>query len=66
MYIISTVLILLAPALYAASIYMIFSRLIILLEGKEYSLIRVNWLTKIFVGGDVVSFIMQGLGKSIP
>jgi hypothetical protein len=53
------VLILLGPALYAASIYMVLGRLIVYLDAQEHSLVRVSWMTKIFVTGDVISFLMQ-------
>lgn len=58
-----TSVILLAPALYAATIYMVLKRLIILLEAQAYSLIRVQWLTRVFVGCDVVSFLLQAAGQ---
>lgn len=61
-YIVQTILILLAPALYAASIYMILGRIIRLLDASSYSLVPPKWLTKVFVAGDVVSFLMQGAG----
>lgn len=57
-----TLLILVAPALFAASIYMVLGRIILLVDGEELSLIRKKWLTKIFVTGDVLSFVMQGAG----
>ncbi len=65
-YIMQTLLILLGPALLAASIYMILGRLIRLLGAEEYALIRTNWMTKIFVTGDVISFLAQGAGTSPP
>lgn len=55
-------LLLLGPALFAASIYMILARLIRLLEAERYSMIRTKWLTKVFVLGDVLSFFTQGGG----
>ncbi|KAL4884933.1 RTA1 like protein-domain-containing protein [Aspergillus karnatakaensis] len=58
-YALQTVLILLGPALYAASIYMVLGRLIVHLDAQEHSLVRVKWMTKIFVTGDVISFLMQ-------
>ncbi|KAJ4341794.1 hypothetical protein N0V87_001457 [Didymella glomerata] len=64
-YIMQTLLLLLGPALYAASIYMILGRLIQLTGGERYSLVRRTWLTKIFVVGDVISFMMQGAGGGI-
>ncbi|RDW86090.1 RTA1 domain-containing protein [Aspergillus mulundensis] len=59
LYALQTVLILLAPALYAASIYMVLGRLIVHLDAQQHSLVRVKWMTKIFVTGDVISFLMQ-------
>lgn len=64
-YIMQSLLLLLAPALYAASIYMILGRIILLTEGERFSLIRRTWLTKIFVSGDVICFLMQGAGGGI-
>ncbi|KAH6614960.1 RTA1 like protein-domain-containing protein [Boeremia exigua] len=64
-YIMQTLLLLLGPALYAASIYMILGRLILLTRGERYSLVRRTWLTKIFVGGDIISFFMQGAGGGV-
>lgn len=60
-----SLLILLAPAFFAASIYMILGRLIVLVDGEAHSPIRVKWLTKIFVGGDVLSFLAQSAGTSL-
>jgi hypothetical protein len=58
-------LILIAPAFLAASIYMTLGRIIFMLNGENFSLIRLKWLTKIFVTGDVLSFLMQASGMSI-
>ncbi|KAJ5519329.1 RTA1 protein [Penicillium expansum] len=57
--------ILLAPALLAASIYIEFSLLVNLTEGEKYSMIRRRLITKIFVTGDVLSFLFQAIGGSI-
>ncbi|KAL3470293.1 RTA1 like protein-domain-containing protein [Aspergillus californicus] len=65
LYALQTVLILLAPALYAASIYMVLGRLVVSLDAQHLSVVRVNWMTKIFVTGDVVSFLMQGGGGGL-
>jgi hypothetical protein len=61
-FIMQSLLILIAPALFAASIYIILGRIILLVDGEEYSLVRRKWLTKVFVVGDVLSFMMQGAG----
>ncbi|AEO63831.1 uncharacterized protein THITE_2109426 [Thermothielavioides terrestris NRRL 8126] len=64
-YIMQTLLILLGPALFAASIYMILGRLIRLLGAEEYALVRTSWMTKIFVTGDVLSFLGQSAGGGL-
>lgn len=55
-------LLLVAPALFAASIYMELGRLIRLVKGGRFAIIPVTWMTKIFVAGDVLSFLMQASG----
>ncbi|KAI8656450.1 hypothetical protein NCS56_01249100 [Fusarium sp. Ph1] len=62
---IQSLTLLLGPALLAASIYMVLGRLVRLLEAERLSPIRANWLTKIFVLGDVLSFLTQGAGGAI-
>lgn len=57
-----SILLLLGPALYAASIYMVLGRLIVLLDAGRLSLIPPKWLTKLFVLGDVLSFFAQSGG----
>ncbi len=54
---------LLAPALFAASIYMILGRIIRLVNGESHSPVRRTWLTKLFVAGDVLSFLTQSAGE---
>ena len=58
-----TLLLLVAPGLFAASIYMQLGRIILATDGEKYSLIRRTWLTKVFVTGDVLSFGIQAAGK---
>ncbi|OJD23099.1 hypothetical protein ACJ73_05550 [Blastomyces percursus] len=64
-YIIQNLLLLLAPALFAASIYMELGRIIAILHGEKLSVIRRTWMTKIFVTGDILSFVVQGCGGGI-
>jgi hypothetical protein len=61
-YIMQSLTLLLAPALFAASIYMVLGRLIRLVDGETHSPIRTKWLTPIFVAGDVISFLAQSAG----
>ncbi|KAH8588744.1 RTA1 like protein-domain-containing protein [Bisporella sp. PMI_857] len=53
-FIIQALLLLLASAFFAASIYMVLGRIILLIDGEKHSQIRQRWLAKIFVTGDVV------------
>ncbi|KAI1059258.1 hypothetical protein LB507_004145, partial [Fusarium sp. FIESC RH6] len=64
-YSVQAILILVAPALFAASIYMILGRIIVSLRAQHLSLSPVRWLTKAFVCGDIVSFSLQAAGGSI-
>lgn len=59
-----SILHLVAPALFAATIYMELGRIIEVTDGESRSIIRKRWLTKTFVCGDVISFFMQGGGSS--
>ncbi|KAH8734127.1 RTA1 like protein-domain-containing protein [Ilyonectria robusta] len=62
---IQSLTLLLGPALLAASIYMVLGRLIRLLNAEHLSPINPKWLTKLFVLGDVLSFLTQGGGGAI-
>lgn len=53
---------LIAPAFFAATIYMELGRIIYMLQAEKNSVIRTRWLTGIFVSGDVLSFLMQASG----
>lgn len=61
-YIIQTIFILVPPAFFAASIYMVLGNIIVTVDGESYSLIKKRWLTKTFVTGDVLSFLVQAGG----
>lgn len=63
-YLIQTLFLLLAPALLAASVYMLLGRVILILRAESHAILSKKWLTKIFVTGDVLSFFLQGAGKS--
>jgi RTA1 like protein len=61
-FIVQSVLPLVAPALFAASIYMELGRIVELVKGDHYLFVRRRWMTGMFVTGDVISFLMQGGG----
>ncbi|KAG4025207.1 hypothetical protein MFRU_064g00440 [Monilinia fructicola] len=57
-----SIFIILPPSLYAATIYMIYGRIVLYVNAPSASIISPKWVTKIFVGGDVLSFMMQATG----
>lgn len=59
-FIIQNAFILLPPALFAATIYMCLGRIIRLVGGDHLSILRPGIVTKVFVTGDVLSFLIQG------
>lgn len=63
-YAMQSLFILLAPSLFAASIYMVLGRLIRRVDGDSRSIIPSTKLTKIFVVGDVLAFLVQSGGMS--
>ncbi|RHZ61810.1 uncharacterized protein CDV56_107079 [Aspergillus thermomutatus] len=64
-YLLQTLFLLLAPALLAASVYMLLGRIILILRAESHAMLRKKWLTKVFVTGDVLSFFLQGGGGGI-
>lgn len=64
-FVVQAIPILVAPALYAASIYMILGRLVRTVRAEHLSLIPAKWVTRIFVAGDVVAFSLQAGGGGI-
>lgn len=59
---VQNIFILVAPALFAASIYMTLGRLMRSVKGESLSIIPVRWLTRLFVLGDILSFVVQVFG----
>ncbi|VUC35075.1 unnamed protein product [Clonostachys rosea] len=64
-YILQSIFLLLGPILFAATLYMTLSRIIRVVDGAQFSLIRLSWLTKVFVFGDVFSFLIQSSGAGL-
>ncbi|RYP93126.1 hypothetical protein DL770_000783 [Monosporascus sp. CRB-9-2] len=64
-YVMQTILILVAAAMFAASIYMVLGRLVRLLQAEHLAFIPVRWTSKIFVTADVISILMQGAGGAM-
>jgi hypothetical protein len=64
-YIIQSTLILVAPILFAASVYMILGRLILRTDSASYSIVRASWVTKTFVTGDILCCLVQSSGAGM-
>lgn len=64
-YIIQSIFILIGPAFYAATIYMVLGEIIRVLGAEVHAFIPVRYMTKIFVIGDVVSLLLQAAGGGI-
>ncbi|KAF9694699.1 hypothetical protein EKO04_007514 [Ascochyta lentis] len=64
-YIAQTLFILLAPILFAASIYMFLGRIIRATGYARSSIIRPTLVTKIFLGGDILCFLVQAAGAGM-
>ncbi|KAH8674813.1 RTA1 like protein-domain-containing protein, partial [Tricladium varicosporioides] len=64
-YIIQISFTVIAPAFFAASIYMTLSRIIRCVKGEHLSVIRTSRLTKTFVIGDLLSLGVQGGASSL-
>jgi len=64
LYLIQILFILLAPILFAASVYMFLSRIVIAADGQQYSPIKVKWLSKIFLLSDWACLQIQSSGAS--
>lgn len=61
-YIAQNVCILLPPSLYAATIYMIYGRIVIYAQEPRLSIVSPQKVTKVFVIGDVLAFLTQASG----
>ncbi len=59
------VFLLVGPAFMAATIYILFGKLVVLLNGEKYSPIKINYLTSFFVAIDFISLIIQSVGAGV-
>ncbi len=60
-----SIFLLLAPVLFAASLYMTYGRCVLAVGGASNSIISPRWTTRVFVFGDVFSFLIQAGGAGI-
>lgn len=64
-YIGQSLLLLIAPAFQAATIYMLFGRMLNVLEATQLSIVPSRFITTTFVTGDVISFLAQAGGGGL-
>lgn len=65
LYAVQTLFILLPPAMFSASLYMTLGRLLLYIDAEFTSIIPARFMTKLFVTGDVMSFLLQGAGGGL-
>lgn len=65
-YIIQSVFILLSPALFSASVYVLLGRIVQLTDGDSHIIVKSRYLTRTFVTGDLICLFMQCAGKWAP
>jgi hypothetical protein len=62
--VVQTLFILIAPAFFTASIYIVFGRIIQLIDGERYSVVQKKLLVKMFVSTDALGFVLQAIGRA--
>jgi len=63
-FIVQGTLLLVGPLFFAATVYMMLGRTIVSVGGEDVSLIKPRWYTRIFVGADISTLVLQGMGRS--
>ncbi|RDW74187.1 hypothetical protein BP5796_07629 [Coleophoma crateriformis] len=64
-YIFQALFLLLAPVCFAASLYMVYSRVVRAVHGDSFSLVSPRWTTVIFVLGDWTCLNIQSSGSGL-
>jgi hypothetical protein len=62
---VQAVFLLLPPVLFAATLYMVYSRLVRAVQGERFSLISPRWTTRLFVFGDLMCLNIQSAGAGL-
>jgi hypothetical protein len=61
-FLLQAIFLLLPPCLFAATLYMVYARLVRGVHGEQFSLIPPRWCTRIFVIGDLLCLNIQSTG----
>ncbi|KAM0551719.1 hypothetical protein ACHAPJ_008286 [Fusarium lateritium] len=64
-YIMQALFLLLPPVFFAATIYMVYSRVVRAVDGQHCSPISARWTTRLFVLGDFITFNIQSNGGGL-
>jgi hypothetical protein len=64
-FIVQAVFLLLPPVLFAASLYMVYSRVVRAVRGERFSAISPRWTTRVFVFGDLMCLNIQSAGAGL-
>jgi hypothetical protein len=64
-FIVQAVFLLLPPVLFAATLYMIYARVVRSVGGERFSIITPRWSTRIFVLGDILCLNIQSSGAGL-
>lgn len=64
-YLIQAIFLVIAPVFFAASLYMVYSRIVRAVHGEAFSLISPRWTTIIFVSGDWACLNVQSAGSGL-
>lgn len=64
-FLIQGIFLILSPVLFAASIYMVYSRVVRAAHGESFSLVSPKWTTRIFVAADIFCLLIQSSGSGL-
>ncbi|KAF7562355.1 hypothetical protein G7046_g1792 [Stylonectria norvegica] len=64
-FILQAIFLLLPAVFYAASLYMVYSRIVRAVHGEDFSITSPRWATRIFVTGDFLSLTIQSNGSPL-
>jgi hypothetical protein len=64
-FLLQSIFLLLPPVLFAASLYMVYARVVRAVDGEQYSPISLRWCTRFFVLGDWFCLNIQSTGAGL-
>ncbi|WPH02282.1 Hypothetical protein R9X50_00513800 [Acrodontium crateriforme] len=64
-YLLQAIFLLLPPVFFAATLYMVYSRVVRAVQGEAFSLISPRWTSRVFIIGDLVTLNIQSTGAGL-